>query len=73
MYINGDSRSRQLTTLSQTVENKYTHVQNKNGANHKEASSGMNYFISKPYRVVLKAVMHLCRKLHQRRLTVCLG
>jgi len=41
----------------------------KNGKNHKETSCcETNRFVDKPFRVVLRVVMHLCERLIQDRL-----
>ena len=40
----------------------------KNGTNHKETSCGMKRFVDKPFRIVLRVVMHLRERLIQGRL-----
>ena len=37
----------------------------KNGTNHEKTSCGMKHFVDKPFRIVLRVVMHLRERLIQ--------
>jgi len=55
------------------VMSKYTHVPYENGKNHEGISCGMKSYIDKPFRIVLRVVMHLRKRLIQGRLFVRAG